>query len=149
MRALRDEIHAYYGSLPPCIRCGDRSPIGVIEPPEEVERWDHFAKINCGKCGAFLRWMPFPELDAEHARSRRQSRRALRPNADSFCEICLRTAGQLVHPDRLEVQHVIEKADGGSDEPDNLRHYCTACHSWVNWMRTYVSRREAAEREAE
>jgi 5-methylcytosine-specific restriction endonuclease McrA len=149
MRILRDELHAYFGSLPPCPQCGDQSPIGVIEPPAEAARWQHFAKNKCGKCGAFMGWLPWPTTDVEHKRDRRQSRRLLRPTTESFCEICLRGPDQLTHPDKLEVQHVVEKAEGGPDKPENLRIYCSACHSFVNWMRTYVSRREAAKRGTE
>lgn len=141
MRSIRDAIEDYYGALPPCPQCGDRSPMSIVEPPKEMDRWQHYAKTKCGKCGAFMGWAPWPETDTEHKRDRRKSRKALRPDGDSFCEICLRTEKQLVHPDKLEVQHVIEKADGGPDEPENLRIYCSACHSWVNWVRTYLTRR--------
>lgn len=157
MRKLRDEISAWYRSLPKCPICNESMPIGVIEP-QDPERWTNFARVVCGNCSGlvewrqrspsgFIGWQPWPTTDMEHGRDRRQSRRALKPNSETFCEICLRTPDQLVHPDTIEVQHIIEKADGGTDDPENLAAYCKACHSWVNWMRTYVSRREAARRE--
>jgi hypothetical protein len=36
------------------------------------------------------------------------------------------------------VHHVLEvAADDGTDDEENLRVYCSACHFWVNWVRTY------------
>jgi len=141
MRKLRDEIHAIFADAK-CPHCEARWPIGEIHPPPHVEKWQHFAAVKCRECRRQIRWLPFPTTDQEEKQSRRQSRRKLRPRSDSFCEICLREGVDLRHPDTLEVQHVIEKSDGGDDRPENLRIYCTACHSLVNWVRTYVTRRQ-------
>jgi hypothetical protein len=45
---------------------------------------------------------------------------------------------ELPPPEQLEVHHVLEvAADDGTDDPVNLRAYCSACHAMVNWIRTY------------
>ncbi len=44
---------------------------------------------------------------------------------DPLCVPCL-AAGHITAS--AEVDHIKSKADGGSDEPDNLRGICTACH---------------------
>ena len=86
-------------------------------------------------CGAWIDWVDFPDTPPKS--DRRKSRKKLRDLGDR-CEICLRHGDDLPHPQKLEVHHVLEvAADDGSDDPANLRVYCSACHSMVNWARTY------------
>lgn len=144
-RKLRDEITAVFAEVR-CPDCGIAKPIGEITPPDGGTEWLHFARLRCKNCGRFLRWLSWPTTDTEEKRNRRRSRKNLKPEADSYCEICLRSDSDLVKPDRLEVHHVVEKADNGNDDPDNLRTFCSACHAWVGWIRTYLTRRsERAE----
>jgi hypothetical protein len=50
----------------------------------------------------------------------------------------LRHRDDLPVPEELHVHHVMEvAADDGADDLENLRLYCSACHSMVNWIRTY------------
>jgi hypothetical protein len=35
-------------------------------------------------------------------------------------------------------------ADGGKDDLDNLRAYCSACHAMVNWARAYSATSKVA-----
>jgi predicted HNH restriction endonuclease len=75
--------------------------------------------------------------DAAPKRDRRKSRKKLRDLGDR-CEICLRHRDELPPQQQLEVHHVLEVAtDDGTDDRDNLRAYCSACHAMVNWVRTY------------
>lgn len=46
---------------------------------------------------------------------------------DGFlCQVC-KSAGKYTPAD--EVDHIVPKASGGSDDPDNLRAICKPCHS--------------------
>jgi 5-methylcytosine-specific restriction endonuclease McrA len=60
--------------------------------------------------------------------------RALVLDRDGFtCQMCGAVAGE-VHPHdpsrttRLQIGHVIDKSQGGSDEPANLRALCSVCN---------------------
>ena len=95
----------------------------------------HFARIDCKACGAFIDWVSMP--DAPPKRERRKSRKKLHDLGDR-CEICLRHRDDLPPGQELHVHHVLEvAADDGPDDLNNLRLYCSACHSMVNWTRTY------------
>jgi hypothetical protein len=95
----------------------------------------HFARVDCRQCGAWIDWVKYPEEVPK--RDRRKSRKKLRDLGDR-CEICLRHRDELPAPEQLTVHHVLEvAADDGSDEEENLRVYCSACHAMVNWARTY------------
>ena len=95
----------------------------------------HFARVNCDTCGRFIDWLGWPT--DQPRTDRRKSRKKLR-TLGGRCELCLRHKDELPAPEKLEVHHVLEKAaDDGSDEEENLRVYCNACHSLVNWLRTY------------
>lgn len=95
----------------------------------------HFARLNCNGCGAFIEWVGMPDAPAK--KDRHKSRKKLRDLGDR-CEICLRHRDELPAPEQLEVHHVLEvAADDGTDDRDNLRAYCSACHAMVAWTRTY------------
>jgi hypothetical protein len=95
----------------------------------------HFARVDCRECGAFIDWVRFP--DAAPKTDRRKSRKKLRDLGDR-CEICLRHRDELPTPEQLEVHHVLEVgADDGTNDRENLRVCCSACHAMVNWIRTY------------
>lgn len=95
----------------------------------------HFARLNCNSCHAFIEWVAKP--DATPQRDRKKSRKKIDELGD-HCEICLRHRDDLPPQQTLQVHHVLEVvADDGGDELANLRLYCSACHSMVNWMRTY------------
>lgn len=48
---------------------------------------------------------------------------------------------ELPLPEVLEAHHVVEVQEGGSDERDNLWIVCTACHSMIHYLRTYLGHR--------
>jgi 5-methylcytosine-specific restriction endonuclease McrA len=75
-----------------------------------------------------------PKPDSEK-RPRRKANTDLLQNVDeakrTYCWRCLRTSvvlKSLRPPLGLEVHHVIEVADGGSNETDNLQVLCAECH---------------------
>jgi HNH endonuclease len=115
-----------------CKRCGhiggSMRVVLDLTPP-------HFARVDCKNCGAFIDWVRWPT--AAPRKDRRRSRKRLRDLGDR-CEICLRHRDDLPAPEQLEVHHVLEvAADDGTDDQENLRVYCSACHAIVNWLRTY------------
>jgi hypothetical protein len=111
-----------------CGRIGAKITLAFLDTP-------HFARLNCNGCGAFIEWVSKP--DAPDKKDRRKSRKKLR-DLGARCEICLRHRDELPPQQKLEVHHVLEvAADDGSDDRDNLRAYCSACHAMVNWVRTY------------
>lgn len=115
-----------------CKQCGH---IGGSMHVVLGESGPHFARINCKACSAFIDWVSYPT--AAPKRDRRRSRKKLR-DLDDRCEICLRHGDELPPGQEHQVHHVLEvAADDGGDEDKNLRVYCNACHSMVNWMRTY------------
>jgi RNase P subunit RPR2 len=127
----RDTITAELAAAT-CKRCGR---IGGKMTILLGEGSPHFARVDCRECGAWIDWVKFP--DAAPKRDRRKSRKKLRDLGDR-CEICLRHRDELPPQQQLEVHHVLEVAtDDGTDDRDNLRAYCSACHAMVNWVRTY------------
>jgi hypothetical protein len=123
-----------------CKRCGH---IGGSMTVVLGESGPHFARVDCKGCGAFIDWVSYP-VGAPKT-DRRRSRRQLRHLGDR-CEICLRHRDDLPAGETLQVHHVLEVvADQGQDDPTNLRVYCSACHSMVNWIRTYFGHYHADE----
>lgn len=129
----RDTITAELAAAE-CKRCGQiggkmRVVLG------ELGQGPHFARVDCRDCGAFIDWIGYPDAPAKP--DRRKSRKKLRDLGDR-CEICLRHRDELPKPEQLEVHHALEAAaDDGTDDRENLRVYCSACHAIVNWLRTY------------
>jgi len=94
----------------------------------------HKGKIST-KEGKFLSFLPADAF--EGVKNKRISNKDLieMHNLPMFCEICL-------NPDRsvLEVHHVKEHAVTANDSKENLRVYCSSCHTIVHGIRT-VQRR--------
>jgi 5-methylcytosine-specific restriction endonuclease McrA len=96
----------------------------------------HYARVDCVECDRFLRWLPKPEAD-----------RAKRPNSHrdlvsrfsrGYCELCGISQADLPKNETLEGHHVDEFQAGGEPTRENVWILCSACHSLVNWRRTYV-----------
>lgn len=84
------------------------------------------------KPGEYILNTPEPVLAFERAISKET--RALVLDRDGFtCQQCGAVAGE-PHPydptrkTRLQIGHVIDKSQGGSDEPSNLRALCSVCN---------------------
>jgi HNH endonuclease len=138
MEFHRDTITAELAAAT-CNRCGS---IGGKFQFVHDQGSPHFARVDCRACGAFIDWVKFP--DGPLKGDRRKSRKKLRDMGDR-CEICLRHRDDLPAPEQLEVHHVLEVvADDGTDDRENLRVYCSACHAMVNWIRTYFGHYQRA-----
>lgn len=84
------------------------------------------------KPGEYLLLSPTPQRAAERAMSKET--RALVLDRDGFtCQMCGAVAGE-AHPydpsrtTRLQIGHVIDKSQGGTDDPANLRALCSVCN---------------------
>ncbi len=64
-------------------------------------------------------------------------RRVLR--RDRLCQLCFRVPA-------VEVDHVVARADGGSDEVSNLRGVCGECHRRVSLRQAVEGRRRQLAR---
>lgn len=120
-----------------CPKCGGSGATfhGFAERP-------HFARIECGDCGAWLAWMPKPRSKAEQKARRRSRRSALDP--DACCWWCGRTQDELsVLGLRLEAAHPIEVADAidaDQPEPTLVMPLCSECHPQQHRRREEVAR---------
>jgi len=52
--------------------------------------------------------------------------------------MCLIKEVDLPPRETLEGHHVVEYANGGTDDADNVWVVCTACHKLIHWRRTYL-----------
>lgn len=84
------------------------------------------------KPGEYLLLSPVPKVASERIMSKET--RALVLDRDGFtCQMCGAAAGE-PHPHdpsrrtRLQIGHIIDKSQGGSDDPSNLRALCSICN---------------------
>ncbi|HRK75345.1 MAG TPA: HNH endonuclease [Rhodothermales bacterium] len=84
------------------------------------------------KPGQYLLLNPKPQPAFERAISKETRAFVLDRNGFT-CQMCGAVAGE-AHPydpsrkTRLHIGHIIDKSQGGSDEPDNLRALCSVCN---------------------
>lgn len=116
----RQECNRLAESKPPC--CARQALLPEPTPPGSK----HYKKAVCGSCGKFFGWISKPKNMTRRA----PSTTGLTPA--EHCAICL--TGQ-----SLEVHHIIEIQDGGSNDPDNRLTLCQGCHALVHWVRRYRS----------
>lgn len=111
-----------------CLKCGDVP--GVVIPGPHPG--GHYAKVQC-ECGQFLKWLAKPETD----RVRRPSahRNLVERFGVDHCEMCLRKRADLPPDQTLEAQHVVEYAEGGTNDRSNIWVVCTGCHKLIHWVR--------------
>lgn len=114
-----------------CPKCGQSLPFA---PRPETQ---HYGCIRCPVHG-FL-WISKP---TESKRSRRRNnadlRRLIPSEKNSYCWFCLRSEAHLngLRPSVvLQVHHIIEVQEGGTDELPNLQLLCAECHSEVHRRR--------------
>ena len=114
----RQECNRLAESKPPC--CARQALLPEPPPPGSK----HYKKAVCGSCGKFFGWISKPKNLAHRAPS------TLGLSPDARCAICLTGAA-------LEVHHIVEIQDGGSNDPANRLTLCQGCHALVHWVRHY------------
>lgn len=114
----RQVLNDIAARTPPC--CRNRALIAESPPPGSK----HFRVAICESCRR------------KHGHIRKPQNISGRSAATSGlpagpeCVLCLTR-------DNLEVHHIHEIADGGSNSPDNRMTLCQACHALVHWLRQF------------
>lgn len=109
----------------------------------EVETWTRprpdtpaHAEELCKICNAHIKWVPKPK------NKDKREKRPCYPRPEqlgiNYCQICLLPKVNLLTNEVLETHHV----NGDSTDRSSLNFLvvCTACHSVINWLRTYRMR---------
>lgn len=117
-----------------CNCCGHEGP----HPVQVMSEGKHYARVDCGECSRFLRWLPKPDGEPTKYKRPKEHRDLVRKFSHGFCELCLIREEQMPKGEALEGHHVREFQDGGEATRENTWILCTACHAFVNWRRTYV-----------
>jgi uncharacterized Zn finger protein (UPF0148 family) len=119
-----------------CPKCGT---ICAFKPRPDTQHW---GAIRCPQHG-FL-WIPKPAEDKKPRRRANKDLRHLLPvGRRHYCWHCLRTEDHLkcLRPSvELQVHHIIEVDDGGTDNPINLQSLCRECHAEVHRRRELIAR---------
>lgn len=88
--------------------------------------------IKCNICNAYTFW------PLENSKNRKASHQNLVKEIGlNYCQWCLRYDYELPQPQRLEAHHIIEYAEGGTNDKNNILILCTACHSQCHHNRVY------------
>ena len=116
----RQELNRIAAKTPPC--CSRRALIAELPPLGSK----HYRMAICGSCGRVHDTLRAPKNMGRRA----PSTHGLPTGPE--CVMCLTRTN-------LEVHHIHEIADGGSNSPDNRMTLCQACHALVHWLRRFRS----------
>lgn len=107
----------------------------AFEPPvvEVCQSGPHYAKGFCAKCGRYLDWVKKPDSEKVN-RPAAQKDLAIKYGR-GFCELCRCPEEYLAKSETLAGHHVIEYADGGEPNRENIWVTCTSCHGLIHWRR--------------
>ena len=114
-----------------CKRCGETEN---LETAPCSDSGPHYAKMSCGSCGAFVKFIPKPK----NAGKRPANKHTPESLGIARCQLCRRPVDMLGSYEVLEVHHVVEVQHGGDDDPGNIWVLCTDCHKTVHHRRTYL-----------
>lgn len=106
-----------------CFEGSPTAPVLETGPYPNEQR-----KIVCGQCGRFIAWLP--KLKNKDHRAPSSTGLA----TSDFCQCCRKTGVNLVG------HHVIEVAEGGSNDPKNIWTLCDLCHTVIHTLRRMVDR---------
>ena len=125
------------GDVTPCSTCGSIDlELGLA--------WSEGRGCRCRTCKkAFTQ----PKPDADKARRPAGHRKLVKKFGRGFCELCLRREAELPASQDLDGHHVVEFADGGTDDQANVWILCTSCHRLVHHQRTYLGHYHARSEE--
>jgi hypothetical protein len=113
-----------------CGYCGSRDLV-----QQQNAQGPHWGREYCGCCRRFLRWLPKP--DSERSNRPAAHRELVDRYGRGFCELCLAPAERLPADQTLEAHHVIEYAEEGSPERENIWIVCTRCAKLIHWVRKW------------
>lgn len=116
-----------------CKSCGSNGP----HPITVTTTGTHYARVDCVECRRWIRWLGKPDSDPTKYRRPKQHRDMVEKYSRGYCEMCLRKQLDLPKGETLHAHHVHEYQDGGEPTRENTWIVCTACHSLINWRRTY------------
>lgn len=110
--------------LPPC-NCpsGIPAPILAEGPPNSP---GEKRRIECGRCHKFYFWLP--KLKNKDRRPSSSTNLA----DGTACQCCRKIGVNLVG------HHVIEVAEGGADDPENIWTICEPCHAIIHALRRHA-----------
>ena len=114
-----------------CKRCGETEN---LETAPCFDGSPHYAKMSCGSCGAFVKFLPEPKNNGK----RPPNKHTPESLSVTRCQLCGRPIDMLALYEVLEVHHVVEIQHGGEDTPGNIWVLCTDCHKTVHHRRTYL-----------
>lgn len=121
-----------------CPRCGYINGRAQIE---ETPEGPHWGKLVCFNCGAWWGWISKPGAEKRHRPA--AHRDLVHKYSPGYCELCLRPEDEVT----LHAHHVIPFHAGGESVRENIWILCEACHTHVEWTRTYHGRKTVPQLE--
>jgi 5-methylcytosine-specific restriction endonuclease McrA len=119
-----------------CPKCGH---LCAFTPRPDTQHW---GEIRCPIHAH--RWIPKPAEDRKPRRKTNECLKHLLPEGmRSYCWKCLREEDHLkaLRPSVcLQVHHIIEIKNGGTDAPANLQLVCAECHADIHRRRELIAR---------
>lgn len=117
-----------------CQTCESRGP--HVEVPET--NGVHHARLVCGNCHKFIRWVPKPKTDKRKRPTAHGD--LVHKYSTGICEMCHTLEDELFKGDTLEAHHVKEYIDEGSNTRENIWIVCTTCHDEIDRRRRQTKR---------
>ena len=125
-----------------CVECGQELAVVEVDDPKHYAQYQCINAV-CSKKGRYAGWVPKPR----DGNTRRKANRKLLKKCDEFfrdfCHLCMSPSSALDRLDpalQLEVHHVIEVQNGGTDDESNLWVLCSECHELVHRQRRAFNR---------
>ena len=125
-----------------CVECGQDLAVVEVDDPKHYAQYQCI-NAGCSKRGRYAGWVPKPRDGNTRRKANRKLLKKLDVSLRDFCQLCTRTSAALdrLKPGlQLEVHHVIEVQDGGTDEASNLWVLCSECHELVHRQRRAFNR---------
>ncbi|MBH20936.1 MAG: hypothetical protein CML98_04090 [Rhodobiaceae bacterium] len=121
-----------------CKKCGKEC---FSVPPRKTPS-PHYAEYRCSDltCDDFNGFVQKPDSSKNNRKSNLKLKKQIPEHLQNNCEICLRKI-ELIKQLNLvmQVHHVIEVQNGGTDDSNNLRYVCYQCHQLIHRQREVVS----------
>jgi hypothetical protein len=100
----------------------------------------HHGKLACAVCGRLITWVKKPENVGKKRRPPQDHLGWLFEDEHiDYCQLCMRARRSLPTGTVLDVHHIVEVQNGGTDDRANLLLLCNVCHRIVHLLRLYRS----------